>query len=138
MSAVAGIAKITAAETLKHLKDLLVHLPLYVRTKNLEELCVHLLESYSTESQQEQPLKSMLRQGIRLARKMQRLREMKWVVMSGVWVEMLSYAAIHINGEAHVQVLSKGGELLAFMWLLMAHFGFVYKSELGICYERTW
>lgn len=130
MSAVAGIAQITAAETLK---DLLSHSN---ETNNVEELCEQLFNGYSRTSKPERPVKSMRLQGIRLAGKMERLGEMKWVVMSGVWVEMLSYAANHIDGEAHVQVLSKGGELLAFTWLLMAHFGCVYKSQLGICYER--
>lgn len=131
MSTVAGIAQITAAETLKDLLFYYNH-----GTKNVEELCEQLFENYSTMLKLERPATSMLWQGIRLAGKMERLGDMKWVVMSGVWVEMLSYAAIHIDGEAHVQVLSKGGELLAFTWLLMAHFGCVYKAELGICYER--
>lgn len=131
MSAVVGIAQITAAETLK---DLLDHFN--YRTKNVEELCEQLFKEDSRTSKPEGPVKSMRLQGIRLAGKMERLGEMKWVVISGVWVEMLSYAANHIDGEAHVQVLSKGGELLAFTWLLMAHFGCVYKSQLGICYER--
>ncbi|KAL3752782.1 hypothetical protein ACJRO7_000215 [Eucalyptus globulus] len=53
----------------------------------------------------------------------------------GAWRGMLLYAAVNIKGEAHVQVLSKGGELLTFIWLLMAHFGCFYKPEWGLCYE---
>jgi len=46
----------------------------------------------------------MLSKGTDLAKKMKELGEMKWKVMSAVWVEMLSYAAVHIKGEVHVQV----------------------------------
>ncbi|KAL3752716.1 hypothetical protein ACJRO7_000164 [Eucalyptus globulus] len=83
----------------------------------------------------------LLYRGIELAQKMETFRETKWTVMSGVWVEMLSYAAGHIKGEAHVQVLSKGGELLAFVWLLMAHCGCLYKPEWssykGFMFEKS-
>lgn len=43
--------------------------------------------------------------------------------MSKVWVELLSYAASHCRANTHAQQLSKGGELITFVWLLMAHFG---------------
>ncbi|XP_010535680.1 PREDICTED: uncharacterized protein LOC104810911 [Tarenaya hassleriana] len=46
-----------------------------------------------------------------------------WKVMSKVWVELLCYAATHCNAEQHAAQLSKGGELISFVWLLMAHFG---------------
>ncbi|XP_018725048.2 uncharacterized protein LOC104451970 [Eucalyptus grandis] len=63
---------------------------------------------------------------------MGKLGERKWKVISGVWVEMLSYAALHIQVEAHLQLLSKGGELLTFVWLLMVHFGCYYKPDYDI------
>ncbi|KAM7477341.1 hypothetical protein LguiA_025554 [Lonicera macranthoides] len=47
----------------------------------------------------------------------------KWVVMSKVWVELMSCAASHIRATSHVQQVSKGGELISVIWLLMAHFG---------------
>uniref|UniRef100_A0A803P6Q1 DUF4220 domain-containing protein n=1 Tax=Cannabis sativa TaxID=3483 RepID=A0A803P6Q1_CANSA len=47
----------------------------------------------------------------------------RWKIMSGVWVEMLSYAAINCRPFVHAQQLSKGGELLTFTWLLMNHLG---------------
>ncbi|XP_062115445.1 uncharacterized protein LOC133829695 [Humulus lupulus] len=49
--------------------------------------------------------------------------ESQWEIMSRVWVEMLSYAAINCRPFIHAQQLSKGGELLTFTWLLMNHLG---------------
>ena len=59
-----------------------------------------------------------------LAKELQKLGPDEcWKVISKVWVELLSYAASRSRANAHVQQLSKGGELLTFVWLLMAHFG---------------
>lgn len=122
MSAVGGICQMTSAETLRelwsHVND---------ATKDVEGLCKILSGIFESTS----PLCGA---GI-LALKLGSLGEMKWKVISRVWVEMLSYAAGHIKGEAHVQVLSKGGELLTFVWLLMAHFGCLYEPNWGMHYE---
>ena len=67
--------------------------------------------------------KSALSDASTLAKELNKLGTQKWVVMSKVWVELLSYAASHSKGNVHVQQLSKGGELLTFVWLLMAQFG---------------
>ena len=53
----------------------------------------------------------------------------KWLLISKLWVELLSYAATHIRSSAHAEQLSKGGELITVVWFLMAHFG------LGELYE---
>ncbi|XP_058073139.1 uncharacterized protein LOC131221860 [Magnolia sinica] len=45
----------------------------------------------------------------------------RWALICEVWVEMLSYAACNCSGIAHAQRLSKGGELLTFVWFLMSH-----------------
>ncbi|CAD5334039.1 unnamed protein product [Arabidopsis thaliana] len=63
-----------------------------------------------------------------LAKELQNLKESsnedgKWRVLSKVWVELLCYAASHCKATEHVAQLSRGGELLNFVWLLMAHFG---------------
>jgi hypothetical protein len=47
----------------------------------------------------------------------------KWMVMSRVWVELMSYAAIKCLPNVHAQQPSRGGELLTFVWLLMYHLG---------------
>ncbi|CAH8278186.1 unnamed protein product [Arabidopsis lyrata] len=72
--------------------------------------------------------KSVLFDASMLAKKLQNLKESsnedgKWKVLSKVWVELLCYAASHCKATEHVAQLSRGGELLNFVWLLMAHFG---------------
>ncbi|KAG2261939.1 hypothetical protein Bca52824_069018 [Brassica carinata] len=59
--------------------------------------------------------KSVLFDGTKLA------KELK--VVSKVWVELLSYAATKCGAIEHTAQLSKGGELISFVWLLMAHLG---------------
>ncbi|CAI0397074.1 unnamed protein product [Linum tenue] len=59
----------------------------------------------------------------RLAKELQKLGTEKWEVVGKVWVELLSYAAINCDKTAHAQQLSKGGELITFVWLMMAHLG---------------
>ncbi|CAF1919349.1 unnamed protein product [Brassica napus] len=46
-----------------------------------------------------------------------------WEVVSKVWAELLCYAATKCGAIEHAAQLSKGGELINFVWLLMAHFG---------------
>ncbi|XP_075658693.1 uncharacterized protein LOC142628492 [Castanea sativa] len=67
--------------------------------------------------------KSVLFDASMLAKEMNKLDTEKWKVTSKVWVELMSYAASRSRGNAHIQQLSKGGELLTFVWLLMAQFG---------------
>ncbi|KAG5540171.1 hypothetical protein RHGRI_020411 [Rhododendron griersonianum] len=47
----------------------------------------------------------------------------RWGLMSGVWMELLSYAAFHCEGTVHAQNPSEGGELLTFVWLLSNQLG---------------
>ncbi|XP_059436833.1 uncharacterized protein LOC132169907 [Corylus avellana] len=68
--------------------------------------------------------KSVLFDACILAKELGKLEGQKrWKIMSEVWVELLSYAASHCKANAHVAQLSKGGELITFVWLLMAHLG---------------
>ncbi|XP_030528103.1 uncharacterized protein LOC115739238 [Rhodamnia argentea] len=127
VSAVADIAQVTSSDTLCELE-----ICIRDAIKDVEGLSKMLFEGPFTAFDPTTPLN----RGINLAHEMERLEEMKWAVMSGVWVEMLCYAAVHIKGEAHMQVLSTGGELLTFVWLLMAHFGCFYKPGWGIHYNR--
>ncbi|KAF7847971.1 hypothetical protein BT93_L2405 [Corymbia citriodora subsp. variegata] len=123
MSDVAGIAQITAAKMVRKIRGHISE-----ATEDEKGLCKALYEA----STGTYDLTSQLQEGIQLAQELEGFRERQWEVMSGVWVEMLSYAASHIKGEAHMRVLSKGGELLTFIWLLMAHLGCCYKPEWGM------
>ena len=70
--------------------------------------------------------KSVLFDACILAKELGKLEEdpeKRWCLMSKVWVEMLSYAASHCKPNVHAAQLNRGGELLTFVWLLMAHFG---------------
>ncbi|XP_027117821.1 uncharacterized protein [Coffea arabica] len=79
--------------------------------------------------------KSVLFDACRLAKELGKLKDDKkrWEIMSKVWVELLSYAASHCRPNAHAQELSKGGELITFVWILMAHFGLgeQFRIEAG-------
>ncbi|KAJ4763818.1 hypothetical protein LUZ62_074193 [Rhynchospora pubera] len=46
-----------------------------------------------------------------------------WWLIAEVWADMLFYVASHCRGYGHVRQLSKGGEMLTIVWLLMAHMG---------------
>ncbi|GKU95898.1 hypothetical protein SLEP1_g9196 [Rubroshorea leprosula] len=58
-----------------------------------------------------------------LAGELQKLKGERWKLMSKVWVEFMSYAAINCRANVHAQQPSNGGELLTFVWLLMNHLG---------------
>ena len=76
--------------------------------------------------------KSVLFDACILAKELGKLEGQKrWGLMSEVWVELLSYAARHCKANAHVAQLSKGGELITFVWLLMAHLG------IGVHFQYT-
>ncbi|XP_031249090.1 uncharacterized protein LOC116106925 [Pistacia vera] len=65
-----------------------------------------------------------LADGCKLGKALQELEyEEKWDVISQVWVEMLTYAAARCKWKEHGQQLTKGGELLTHVCLLLTHFG---------------
>ncbi|KAJ9671772.1 hypothetical protein PVL29_025470 [Vitis rotundifolia] len=78
--------------------------------------------------------KSVLFDACILAKELKKLNERKrWKVISEVWVELLSYAASQCGANTHVQQLSKGGELVTFVWLLMTQLGLgdQFRVETG-------
>ncbi|XP_061954810.1 uncharacterized protein LOC133677004 [Populus nigra] len=67
---------------------------------------------------------SMLHDACKLARKLQSLEPpVKWRMISQIWVEMMTYAASNCGWTEHAQALTRGGELLTRVCLLMAHLG---------------
>lgn len=109
------------------------------------EVCEFLVKEKTKrnfEGEYEPPRKSLLCEAVVLARTLKELlgggddaenptaaahypevsqKKHVWEMMARVWVEMLCYGACHCRGD--VQYLTKGGELLTFVRLLMAHFG---------------
>lgn len=81
--------------------------------------------------------KSVLFDASRLAQDLMMFKEEKWKIISKVWVELLSYAASHCRATAHAHQLSKGGELVTFVWLLMAHFGLGEQFQISEGHARA-
>jgi Protein of unknown function, DUF594/Domain of unknown function (DUF4220) len=74
---------------------------------------------------------SVLVDGCRLAREMLKIdKKIKWQVIGETWMEMLAYASIHCDSYQHAKALSRGGELLTHIWLLMAHMGVVEEHKM--------
>ncbi|PWA34753.1 hypothetical protein CTI12_AA614700 [Artemisia annua] len=71
--------------------------------------------------------KSLLFDGCILAKKLMKIEKDhgldKWLILSKVWVELLCYAASHSRANTQAAQVSKGGELVTIVWLLMTHFG---------------
>lgn len=74
--------------------------------------------------------KSALFDACILAKELDKLREAKWDIINEVWVELLGYAAIHCRPYNHAQQLSKGGELVTLVWLLMVHLGLSEQFQI--------
>ncbi|KAJ3705470.1 hypothetical protein LUZ61_009175 [Rhynchospora tenuis] len=74
---------------------------------------------------------SVLVDGCKLARELQKLHQkIRWLLISEIWMEMLGYAAIHCDSYQHARALSRGGELLTHLWLLMAQLGVVEEHKM--------
>ncbi|KAF7850582.1 hypothetical protein BT93_L5255 [Corymbia citriodora subsp. variegata] len=129
--AMTGIAQMVSAETMRELRQRIGD-----GAKDLKGICEKLYHSASAEPGPANPSKSPLDEGLLMARKLE-VHEDKWKALSDTWVELLLCAAVNIMGDAHIQVLSKGGELVTFVWLLTAHLGCFYKPEWGL-YREYW
>lgn len=124
MSAVAGIGKIRFRDTLAEAKRFFKRkVPSHDEKKACKEILK--VKTYVKPSAVKgDRSKSVLFDGSILAKELKNLEKKdRWELMSKVWVELLSYAATHCDARAHAQLVSSGGELITFVWLLMAHFG---------------
>ncbi|KAG4908225.1 hypothetical protein AAZX31_20G180400 [Glycine max] len=88
--------------------------------------------------------KSVLFDAQRLAKSIKSLeqemkwsKEEKWRMISRVWVEMLCHAASQCRGFHHAKQLSRGGELLTHVWLLMAHLGITEQLQISKGHARA-
>ncbi|XP_022736040.1 uncharacterized protein LOC111289337 [Durio zibethinus] len=127
MSAVSGIGKIRFRDTCAEAKRFFKERKL--RPNQDKQACTHIL-SVNTDAGpvnvKGDRSKSVFFEASMLAKELKRMGEEgedKWKLLSRVWVELVSYAASHCRASTHAQQVSKGGELISFVWLLMAHFG---------------
>ncbi|CAH8276087.1 unnamed protein product [Arabidopsis lyrata] len=133
MSTVAGINKLRFREAIAEAKNFQEAKTLFQRThvedsRDAKKACKEIMDSYKKverryENTKGYQSKSVLVQANILAKELQRIDGDMWEVVSKVWVEMLCYAASHCDSKQHAAQLNKGGELINFVWLLMAHFG---------------
>ncbi|KAJ9135126.1 hypothetical protein P3X46_032340 [Hevea brasiliensis] len=137
MAAVAGIGKIRFRDTCAEADRFFKRKGL--RSNQEKEACKSIL-AVNTEVK---PIavkgdrsKSVLFDGSMLAQELDNL-EKKWEILSKVWVELLSYAASHCRANAHAQQISKGGELITLVWLLMAHFGLGDQFQINEGHARA-
>lgn len=56
--------------------------------------------------------------------------ETAWCMIGEIWLEILTIAARKSSGESHSMQLRRGGELLTFEWLLLAHFGLTEHFQM--------
>ncbi|GAB4857009.1 hypothetical protein Ancab_014921 [Ancistrocladus abbreviatus] len=128
MSAVADIAQIRFQDTCAEAKKFIARVGLESvdKKKRLKELCkkIKAVDTFiKPEEVKGDKSKSVLFDACRLAKELEKLEGDKWEMICKVWAELLSYAAIRCKPESHVQMLSKGGELISLVWLMMAHLG---------------
>ncbi|CAM8981100.1 unnamed protein product [Rhodiola kirilowii] len=131
MSAVAGIGQIRYRDTCEQLKKLVNgdHKEQIDLNVSFGEACKRLVEFNTKLVEQnyvkrDHKSKSVLLDACILAKRLLELkRKKRWKIMSRVWVEIMAYAASHCRANTHAQEISKGGQLLSFVWLLMTHFG---------------
>ncbi|KAJ4901567.1 hypothetical protein Rs2_15518 [Raphanus sativus] len=133
MSAVSGIAKIRFLDTCEEAKEFFERRHIDKTRHKKENLVKEASRAILSVKTYVEPMhvkgdrsKSVLFDGSVLAKELMKLkngRESMWEVVSKVWVELLCFAATHCDSQEHASQLSKGGELINFVWLLMAHFG---------------
>lgn len=134
MTSIAGVGQTRFQETCEDAKNIFSKRWIkHDREANQEMACSEILKvSKNYEGEVQSTDKSALLAGCMLAKELDdKLKERKWKLMSEVWVELMAYAAGHCGPKRHAQVLSRGGELLSYVWLLMVHFGMAGHFQTG-------
>ncbi|XP_021281063.1 uncharacterized protein LOC110414256 [Herrania umbratica] len=139
MSAVAGIGKIRYRDTCAEAERFFERRSL--RPNEDKKACDEIL-SVNTDvvpaTVKGDRSKSVLFDASMLAKELKGLgRKDKWNLICRVWVELVSYAASHCRASTHAQGVSKGGELITFFWLLMAHFGLGEQFQINEGHARA-
>ncbi|KAF8011172.1 hypothetical protein BT93_J1710 [Corymbia citriodora subsp. variegata] len=99
-------------------------------SRDLCEVC-HLLLQVGTQLPSEKvrggKSRSMLFDACHLASQLNKIEQedfgKKWELIGRVWAKFLIRAACQSKGNKHSERLSRGGELISHVWLLMAHLG---------------
>ncbi|KAK9924119.1 hypothetical protein M0R45_032506 [Rubus argutus] len=137
MSSVPGIGQIRFRDTCEEAKKFFSRRKL---RSGVKEACKRLLDvntDVEPVNVKGDRSKSVLFDACILAKELQKLKENKWDLISEVWVELLSFAAGHCRSNDHAQLLCKGGELITFVWLLMAHFGIGEQFQINEGHARA-
>ncbi|WCJ30727.1 hypothetical protein M5689_012267 [Euphorbia peplus] len=131
MSTIAGMAKLRYEDTCADARRFFKRRGL--RPQKVKTACKMVLDIdtdfQSSDLPTENESLSVLFKACMLAKEVTKLGDKKWTIISQVWVELLSYGASHCGATAHAQQLSKGGDLISFVWLLMGHFGLLDKFQ---------
>ncbi|KAJ7944710.1 Protein of unknown function (DUF594) [Quillaja saponaria] len=139
MSAVAGIGQIRFRDTCAETK-------IFFRRKGLgkgnheKDACKRILDvntDVKPVAVKGDRSKSVLFDACILAKELMNLNEKKWGIMSQIWVEILSHAASNCRAATHAQQVSKGGELISHVWLLMSHFGLGEQFQINEGHARA-
>jgi hypothetical protein len=130
MSEVAGIGKIRFRDTLAEADRFFKKMGIIRDSRNVKLASKEILSADTSIEPREvkgNHSKSVLFEASSLAKELQRVEknfgEDKWKILSKVWLEFLFHAASHCDATTRMELLSKGGEFINFVWLLMAHFG---------------
>ena len=127
MSDVAGIGKIRFRDTLAEAEKFFKRRHIEnssVKTASEEILSVSV--DFDPRDFKGNRSKSVLFEAAALAKELKQIKknrgeEHKWKIVSKVWMELLFHAACNCDATARMDQLSKGGELINFVWLAMAH-----------------
>ncbi|CAH2046307.1 unnamed protein product [Thlaspi arvense] len=130
MSEVAGIGKVrfrdTLAEAKKFFRRKYIENSRDVKTARDEILSVGV--DFDPREFKGNRSKSVLFEAAALAKELEEVKTDRgekhvWRMVSKVWMELLFHAACNSDATARMEQLSKGGELINFVWLAMAHLG---------------